>query len=113
MALVSQPRDAANWSAISRACSSDVGAGTGFRDGVAEPGDPGSFGMDADGDLFLVEGFEVARHPDLYGAVALEEGGGSCEGKALEEVFAGQGIGTAPMGGGIGDVLEDGGFEAL
>src|ERR1019366_3687320 len=45
--------------------------------------------------------------------VALEERGGGGEGKALQEVLAGERIGGLPMGHGEGDVLESGRGEAL
>src|ERR1039457_7303913 len=44
----------------------DIRAGTGLRDGVAEPGDFAGFRMDTDGDLFGVERLEISRRPDLH-----------------------------------------------
>src|ERR1019366_7881412 len=93
------------------AFGSDVRAGTGLRDGVAEPADFAGFRMNTDGDLFLVERLEISRRPDLHGTVALEQGRRRAHGEALQEVLAGQRVGAVPMSGGESDVLEGGGVE--
>ena len=90
----------------------DIGARTGLRNGVAESGDSAGFRVDADGNFFGVERFEVARHPDLHGAVALKERGCRAEREPLQEVLADQRIGAVPRSGGVSDVPEGGGVEA-
>src|ERR1035441_5999282 len=54
---------------------SDLRGGPGVGEGSARAG----CGVDGAGDLLLVEGFKIARHPDLQGTVALEERGGGGE----------------------------------